>query len=296
MDLEVQMPNNFQIIITFFYIYFYKHLFITFVSLKQTNIMADEKQTKKVSKPAAKTTKQESVAIQQINLLAKLGKTIEQIPDIVAQIESLPAMVETLKADATLGLQTFSVAIEEAKAEKQAELDTLIAAKEAEVLAWETKINELDITFKAKLEDFTKQQERNIEQITFDNQKMIRENRFETASSIVKGNGYEIVAKQELAELKSKVVLNQEALDEAVKSAETKAKISYNAEVSNIKSSNALTVKELEIRLKAEQDRADRLETEVEYLKNEITATRATIEKSVAAAKADVTVNQQSGK
>ena len=125
---------------------------------------------------------------------------------------------------------------------------------------------------------------------------MIRENRFETARSIVNGNGYEVVGKQELAELKSKVTFNQEAMDEAVKSAETKAKVSYNAEVANIKSTNALTVKELEIKLKAEQDRANRLEDEVAYLKGEITATRATIEKSVAAAKADVTVTQQSGK
>ena len=258
--------------------------------------MADEKQTKKVSKSAPKTSKSESVAVQQINLLAKLGKTIEQIPEIVAQIGALPSMVETLKADATLGLQTFTVAIEEAKAEKQAELDAMLAAKEAEVLACEAKIEGLEATFKALLEDFKKKQERDIEQIAFDNQKMIRENRFETARSIVNGNGYEVVGKQELAELKSKVTFNQEAMDEAVKSAETKAKVSYNAEVANIKSTNALTVKELEIKLKAEQDRANRLEDEVAYLKGEITATRATIEKSVAAAKADVTVTQQSGK
>ena len=248
-----------------------------------------------------------SVAGKTVATLQKLEVQLKSLSSVIDELNSLPETVEVMKNDLSLGFDVFVATEEERKATFLEAIETEInakrEAKEAILKALEVEeaekredIAELKVEFEKEQAAHNLSLTRSKEALTYEYQKDVRDLRQKTAEDISKQLGLKLVNAEEFSKLEQAAQANVEAIEKAAKDAEVKAKIGYNAEVANIKASNALEVKELQIKLAASEDKVSRLEAEVLYLKGEITATRLTIEKSVAAAKADVTVTQQSGK
>lgn len=246
---------------------------------------------------APKTVKasKESVAVQSVKALQAVTKALQGIDDTIATINALPTIVENMQNDLTLGFEAFEVELEEKKAAKIAEMEADIAAKNEEIVSKNLSIDSLRTFYSEKEAELRKQLARTKEEVEYDNKIAIRESKIVTAKNIANSYDHVVIPSSEHILLNAAKDANDQEIADAVKKAETTARISYNAEVANIKNSNALTVKDLEGKLEAAVDKANRLAEEVAYLKNEIKEARETTAKTIQSLKSDVTVNN-SGK
>lgn len=242
---------------------------------------------------APKTVKvtKESVAVQSVKALQAVTKALQGIDDTIATINALPTIVENIQNDLTLGFEAFEVELEEKKAAKIAEMEAIILAKDSEIAQREVKVDSLDAFYQEKDAELRKQLARTKEEAEYENKIAVRESKILTAKEIAYRHGYVVIPTSDFEVLEAAKNSNEQAIVDAVKKAETAAKISYNSEVANIKNANALEVKDLQGKLEAALDKANRLTEEVAYLKNEIKEARESSAKTIMALKSDVTVN-----
>ena len=244
-----------------------------------------------VKAPKAVKATKESVAVQSVKALQAVTKALQGIDGTIATINALPTIVENMQNDLTLGFEAFEVELEEKKAAKIAEMEATILEKDSEIVQREVKLNSLALFYQEKEAELSKQLIRTKEEAEYDNKIAIRESRIATAKEIAHRHGHVVIPTSDFEVLESAKNSNEQAIVDAVKKAETAAKIGYNAEVANIKNANALEVKDLQGKLEAALDKVNRLSEEVSYLKNEIKEARETTARTIQSLKSDVTVN-----
>jgi len=234
-----------------------------------------------MAKKVTKTTQRvQSIIQKSIGAINKAESVVASIPKTIDTINSIKQEVDELKDNMDLGLRQYEQEI----LEKQTSLDEQFA---------ERKVNlETDIeTKRNEVEQLKSEFKREIETINYEHNLAFERKSIETANAIAKEYDKILVNKSYEAEMEQSYLDLREELTKE-KESELSAKSRGHAIAENkLKSEFAQERIVLTTRLESAEKRVSDLESQIEYLKEQLEISRTTLVDSLKASKSDVTVN-----
>lgn len=223
------------------------------------------------------------------------------------EAKALEEAYDNIEEKAKLAIEDLSFGLKKAEVETQQRIDEL-NEKKAQI---ETQYNEAIEAKKKELAEITEKinsekealkvaHTRDMEQAKYDNKIALRDENLEAAEKIAAEHGKKVVDSLEYKELvdyaKTDEKEVQSKVDEAVEAAKAEVHASEGAKYSALKSSTdntiALLGKDKEYLTKQNEELLKR----IEELNNQIKDFPSQLKEAVAAAKADVTINQDNKK
>lgn len=222
--------------------------------------------------------KTESIQSQVIAAQSKVGSLLEQITKVPEMFEAIKKEVEATKSDMDLGLKQYENEIQE----KKAAIDDVLEARKFEVDTLQKKFDE-------DYESSKKHYLRQLEDLKYNHNKSIEQEDLNTATVIASKKGMILVDKDLENNYKSQ-------LDTLQKENDKKLAIACNSVKKDVEDKNAAQIMELQTAnkllqndLNAKSKEVASLESQIEYLKEQVDAARQATVEALAAAKVSVT-------
>ena len=224
--------------------------------------------------------KTESIQIKVIGAIGTASKVIEAVEKAKQIFDEIKAEVEVAKSEMDLGLKQYEAEIEEKKAALNEEYSSLEKGRQEALEALDEQI---------KIKQASNNRE--MEELKYSHVKAIERESLVTADVIAEKFDKVLVEKSYIEDLKvereSEIAKLTEIHENELKEKSKGYAIAENKIKSEMGKENAL----LQVQLDASEKANTKLESEVTYLKSQLEATRSEITKAVAAAKAEVNVN-----